>query len=177
MKKENARTHVTDFQCRKWILETAQGNTEAFRLLYEILYQPALLFALSISGDRMLAEDIVQDTFLKVYQNAGQHQGKAAVKTWIFSIIKHLCLNAQKNMQAEKPPFETLGIMSDFSKPEVVEALALLNEEERQVIVLHVFGGFRIKEIAELLPISKQQAYHRNRTATEKLKVYYGKNN
>ena len=177
MKKENTGTYVTEYQCKKWIREMARGNTEAFRFIYEALYRPALLFALSMLGERELAEDIVQETFLRAYQNAGQFEGKCGAKTWIFSIVKHLCINALKEPRANEIPEELSATTSAFSELESAEALSYLNVEEQRLIVLHVFGGFRIKEAAAFLSLSEQQAYHRKRTAVQKLKDYYSKNN
>ena len=65
---EKVNTNVSDLQCQKWINEITEGSTEALKLLYESMYRPLLLFVMSVLRNPVIAEDIVQETFIKVYQ-------------------------------------------------------------------------------------------------------------
>lgn len=170
---EKVNTNISDLQCKKWIGEMAEGSTEALKLLYESMYRPLLLFVMSVLRNPVIAEDIVQETFIKVYQKADQFQKKSTAKTWIFSIAKHLCMDLIAAKQYDNIPDHIICSDGDFSRLETNEALNQLEAEEQQVIILYVFGGFKIKKIAELLSISEKQAYYRKKTATEKLKSYF----
>lgn len=175
MKRENNSLSPkgTEELCRKWLLQTAQGDAEALVRLYEALFRPLCFFVLSILEGSADAEDIVQETFIRVYRSAEQYQGTASAKTWIFAIAKNLCRNhlrSQNRQPAEEP---TVSDPGDLTAIEAIEALRCLEREERQLMVLQVFGGFRIKEIATLLEISEKQAYYRKKTAVKKLKAYY----
>lgn len=170
---EKVNTNVSDLQCQKWINEMTEGSTEALKLLYESMYRPLLLFVMSVLRNSVIAEDIVQETFIKVYQKADQFQKKSTAKTWIFSIAKHLCMDSIATKQCDNIPDHIVCSDGDFSRLETNEALNQLEEEEQQVIILYVFGGLKIKKIAELLSISEKQAYYRKKTATEKLKSYF----
>ncbi len=165
-----------DKQLKKWIRQIAGGDTEALVLLYDALFDALCLFVLTFLGGYNEAEDVVQETFIRVYQNAGQFEGKSSAKTWIFSIAKNLCLDVLKKPRVDELS-EGLMEMSDiFSELESAEVLSCLDEKERQVIVLRIFGGFQIGEIAILLCLTERQISYCQKQAYQKLKAYYAEN-
>ena len=80
MKREcDFRQISDDKQLKFWLKQMAEGDTQAFKLLYEALYQAVFLFVFSHIDDCDCAEDLVQDTFISVYQSASQYQGKSRI--------------------------------------------------------------------------------------------------
>lgn len=172
MKKEHIVRKLSEQQMQKCMAQIAAGDMDALKQLYEALYQPVLLFAASFLYDIEAAKDAVQETFIRVYQNAGQYQERSSVKTWIFSIARNLSADILKKPVCEELTGELSGC-EDLTKLESTDALSILNHEQQQIMILSVFGGFQINEIADLMMIPAEKAYYYKRTAVEKLKAYY----
>ncbi len=168
--------HISDNQLKKWLKQMSEGDTEALKLFYETLYRDVFLFVCSQINDYNLTEDIVQETFLSVYQSAERFEGKSSVKTWVFSIVRHHCLRAMTKTRFDDSGEESFGITGDFSRIESKEALEHLDQIEREVIILYAVCGFRIKEIAPVLSLTEKQVYYRKQAAIQKLRAYYSQN-
>ena len=74
------------------ILRVAQGDTQAFSELYLRVHKAVYGFALSIVKNQHDAEDVMQDTFLKVDAAAGSYQSKGKPMAWVLTIARNLAL-------------------------------------------------------------------------------------
>src|SRR5436190_23720524 len=74
----------------------AKGDERAFRTLAERHAGAALRLARRILGNEGMAEDIVQDAFLRVWINAPRWRPEAAFRTWLYRVVVNLCLNAKR---------------------------------------------------------------------------------
>src|SRR3989338_8937997 len=74
----------------------ARGDEDAFRELLERVEKPLLHFIVRYLGDRDAAEDVFQETFLRVLRNIADFEPNASLSTWIFTIARHLCLDRLK---------------------------------------------------------------------------------
>src|SRR6476469_8836997 len=74
----------------------AKGDGQAFRTLAERHAERALGLARRILGNEAIAEDVVQDAFLRVWINAPRWRPEAAFRTWLYRIVVNLCLNARR---------------------------------------------------------------------------------
>ena len=74
------------------ILEMTKGSTEALSAVYEQTKTSVYAFALSIIGDRHSAEDIMQETYIKAFQNAGSYTPMGKPMAWLLTITKNLAL-------------------------------------------------------------------------------------
>lgn len=163
-------------QLQKWLKQIADKDSDAMIALYKVMYRPVCFFALSILKNSSNVEDIAQDTFLNIYRNAKQYQEKSSAKTWIFTIVKNLCMDVFR-----EPPTlleENISYVDggDFTRLESLEAFQCLDTQEEQIMTLYAFGGMRISEIAALLEIPQRKAYYCRDTAIKKLKAYYAQN-
>jgi RNA polymerase sigma-70 factor (ECF subfamily) len=69
---------------------TAQGEEAAFRLLVQRWENDVLAFLIHMLGSREEAEDLVQDTFIKVYRQAGRYRGEGRFRSWLLRIAGNL---------------------------------------------------------------------------------------
>ena len=134
---------------------------EAMRSLYRIYGGELFGFANRSLGDRGLAEEIVQEVFLRAWRHAGRYDpSRAAVRTWLYQIARHAIIDARR--RASVRPSLPLHAPSDADAGEggptieqamlgwqVVAALERLSPEHRQVIRLAHFQGLSMREIAE----------------------------
>ena len=103
----------------------AQGDERAFRMLALRHAGGAHRVARRILGSEALAEDIVQDAFLRVWINAPRWRPEAAFRTWLYRIVINLCLNARR-----RPADLPLAVAGDPADP-APDAGAALELRER----------------------------------------------
>lgn len=140
----------------------AQGDEEAFRALFE-RYQARLYhFILRTVGETMMAEDVFQETFLRVAQKAGSFRPRARAITWIYQIAYHLSIDA---IRRNRRLLEYEEIDEQFTdsadgpvdaairgaqRLELLQALASLSPEHRAVVLLSIIEERSHQEIADL---------------------------
>ena len=140
------------------ILRMAQGDREAFRLLYEQTSDAVYGFALSILKHSQDAEDVMHDVFLKVWQNADTYQPEGRPLSWILRIVRNQCYNrirsGRKQDYEESPEIPDPGGQEALLDRMVLEqAMRILDSAERQIVILHALSGMKHREIAELLEL------------------------
>ncbi len=137
----------------------ARGHTDAIGEIYELTKSAVYGYALSILKNAQDAEDVLQDTYVKICLNAESYHAQGKPLAWIFTIARNLALmklRGQSRM-TEIPEYEWEQIASgnqDFrSEDRIVLSAALtkISEEESQIVILHAVGGMKHREIAEWL--------------------------
>lgn len=135
----------------------ACGNADALRILYEHFRVMVYSIALSIVRHKPTAEDIVQETFVRVYEKAGTYEAGTNLKAWILRITRNLAYDAlrRENKQLAKScaENETATETSIVRRLELIEALFQLGEVERQIVAMYVIAGLKHNEISEQLGI------------------------
>lgn len=148
---------------------------EQFLELYEPVYKDMYRLAYYYLGNAQDAEDVVGETVLKAYEKFASLRKKEAFKSWIFTILVNQCMTflRKKTIKGtseliEEPSFESN--MEDKAVAE--ELLSVLSEEERQIVVLSVFGGYKGEEIAKILHIKHSTVRTKYRRALKKMERY-----
>lgn len=143
----------------KWIAAARQGDARAFGRLYETIYADLYHYALYRLGSREEAEDAVQETALEAFRGIHALQKPEAFRSWMFTILsarcnRHITLLIQRRAET---PVDELGLSSEDFAPDTDDAcrlraaIAALPDEDRQLVLLSVVGGFSGKEIAAIL--------------------------
>jgi len=165
------------------VLQIADGNKEALATLYTATSSAVYGFALSILKNPHAAEDIMQETYLHIYQNAYWYRPQGKPMAWIFTIVRNLALMKLRDENTREIPTD-LALLPETSQDKTQAsldrmvlnaALKILSDEERQIVILFSVSGLKHREIAEILhlPISTELAkYHR---ALSKLKNHLQK--
>ncbi len=173
------------------------GDARAFETLVRKHRTPVFNFILRFTGHRARAEDVLQETWLKVVRSAREYEAKAKFTTWLFTIARNLCVDsARKESYRQASSLEapmgngaggeegrTLGeALPDGGatpergaynarlRPLIERALAGLPEEQREVFVLREYSGIAFKEIAEVTGVSENTVKSRMRYALEGLR-------
>ncbi|MDP9068019.1 MAG: sigma-70 family RNA polymerase sigma factor [Actinomycetota bacterium] len=154
--------HDVDLHRGQLLAAIAGGDTDAFGELYDIFERPVYSVALRTTNDRQRAEEVVQDTFLKIWRNAARfdpHKGIAGA--WIFTIAKRAAIDASRRERRTPVPSEFSP--EEASVPDATDelgaswevnlALSTLPEDQRRVIDLFVIAGFTHAEVADRLEI------------------------
>ena len=156
-----------------------QGDSEAFEVLYRSTEKAVYALALSILKNPHDAEDIVQETYLKVRAAAHLYVPQGKPLAWLFTITKNLCrdlLRGQSRTEAAPDGAEDdlrFSYVSDPTDRLVLKAaLKALGEEERQVVLLHAASGLKHREIARNLGLPLSTVLSRYSRALKKLQRY-----
>lgn len=153
-------------------------NTRAALEEIESLYLqhgPALLlFATAITGQRSRAQDAVHQVFLKLIEDGNLRQATNK-KAYVFACVRNAVLNQARSLQRSvslEPDSEWFSAPTqDFAEElSLRRALVALPADQREILVLHVWGELTFLEIGELLNISSNTAASRYRYALVKLR-------
>lgn len=147
------------------------GDQDAFRLIFERYARPVLSFIHDLVGQRDLAEELVQETFVRAYKSLKNVRDETKLASWLFGIGRNVAREAIRARQKENKNC----IDSDFSNSGVEDntqvspaqnllqkemnqamhsALALLDEDWRTIFVLKVFHQCSYQEIADITGFS-----------------------
>ena len=158
--------------------EVAAGDQEALGELYHRARTAVYGLALSILRHGHDAEDVTQDTFVRVWERADQYRPQGTPMAWLLSIARNLALMKlrERTRTQDLPPedWESFSIESHDVNTEdrtvLTAALSALSEEERQIVMLHVTAGLKHRELAQLLELPLSTVLARYRRALLKLK-------
>ena len=159
------------------------GSRDAFRAIYEKYAGDMLTLAGNLLDDKVGAEDIVQDVFIKLVETIGTFHLIGNLKSYLATCVANRSRDyirsriRQRNAvekQAEKTPAETkstvhLAICSE-ELAKLSNALGELPYEQREVITLRIHGDLRFRQIAELQNVSTKTAQSRYRYGLDKLR-------
>ena len=161
---------MTDSETDRFLQQAGDGDENALFSLYSEFKDAVFHFALSITGNYHDSQDILQDTFVRI-RTGSYRSGNA--KAFIFTITRNLalsCLRAKKHFSdadGEEPTAESDGMQQ---RVELAQMLGALSPAEQQIVLLHVLGGFRHKEISGLLSMPAGTVMWKYHRAIGKLK-------
>lgn len=129
--------------------------------------------------DYQLAEDVAQETFIRVYQHYGEYHNQSSVKTWIIQIAINLCKNHMRThwwkdrlqqvfLETEEAVTENYD--SVLNGQLILEEIGKLSPKYKEVILLYYYQEFKISEIAKILNVKESTIKARLVRAREKLK-------
>ena len=165
------------------ILELQNGNERAFERIYQLYSESVYGIIYSIVNDEKIAEEILQDVFLKIWNNASSYNSsKGRFFTWILNIARNASIdqlrskshkNKLKNLQADnfvnilenKTHFSSKADAIGISK-----YINILKPVCKKLINLLFFKGFTQKETAEELNMPLGTVKTRNRACINKLR-------
>lgn len=178
----NPSTNTPDAEL---VLAAQSGDISAFEPLYRRYFRPVYDFAARTMKDRDAAADVTQDAFIKAQQRIGQLRDPEAFRPWLYAIVRNETISSFRSQRHEMavPTLEgddwsgdnpLLSEMADDvhdnpvaaaelsdSAALVWEAAASLDADTYTVLDLHVRQGLSSSEIADVLGISKGNAYSR----------------
>jgi RNA polymerase sigma-70 factor (ECF subfamily) len=169
-----------------------RGDLTAMEVLLARYKRPLFHFVLRLIGERNRAEDLLQDTFLRMVENAASFEGTASLRTWLYRIARNLCIDELRRRKHRKhPSLDAHGREGDGSSlydrvpgseagPDrrmvdrelsrrMASAIDELPHDQREVFVLRQVQCLSFKEIAEITDVSENTVKSRMRYALERL--------
>jgi RNA polymerase sigma-70 factor (ECF subfamily) len=148
---------------QRWIDAFKAGDATAFAKIMEH-YEPYVLGLIwRMTGDRATAEDLCQETFLKILRGLGSFRRGSSLKTWIFRIAHNAVVDHARGAGHAAEPLEELG--ADTCPPDpaptplaqveegqlrqgIEEAMGTLAHREREILHMLYWDGLSVAEIA-----------------------------
>lgn len=181
MKRTIEVPHVSNKELEKLLKAFKKGSEDAFDRLYEETKTPVYYTILSIVKDESLAEDLMQDTYIKMINQLDKYKQKGQFLAWLKTIARNTALN-EYNRRKKEVAIDTsedemlFGSQNDSqeNRYEVEELLKHLREDEREIVVRHVVYGETHKVIAESMDKPLGTVLWAYRNALKKLKKLGG---
>lgn len=155
----------TETDAARLVEKSAQGNFEAFGEIYSIYLDRIYRYVLYQVGEKMIAEDLTQEIFLKAWRAIGSYQGhEKGFSAWLFRIAHNHVID---NFRKKRPILlsvmedEGLEIPADYGNPlqeletnlaqeEALELISCLPLQQRQIIALKFIEGLDNQDIEQV---------------------------
>ena len=160
-----------------------EGKQEAFEALVDLHGDRLFRSAVLRCGSEQVAEDLVQETFLRAFRAASAFRGQSAVFTWLYGILLNVNRKRSRNIfrliftdqVPEREAEATVGpaSLADAAATAVLvsEALQQLYVKHREVIVLHYYENMPIDDIARQLRVGSGTVKSRLHYARKQLRA------
>jgi RNA polymerase sigma-70 factor, ECF subfamily len=172
-----------------------KGEVRAFEVLLSRHRKPVFNFILRYTRDPTLAEDLLQDCFLRLIRGVDSYQKQAKFTTWLYTIARNLCVDASRrgkhrkaysldapldrgedsgetrmDVIADGGPATDRKVIGKELHSKMEKAVAGLSEEQREVFLMREILDMPFKDIAEIVKCPENTVKSRMRYALEKLR-------
>lgn len=160
------------------MLRLKSGDRQAFNALVERYRDRMVSYAYRMVGSSELAQDVAQETFVRVYKSAATFRDDGRFSPWVYKIASNVCLSerSRRAKEALNIDFETLQdthdsgvfvedqVMAKLTAERLSSGINKLTAQHKTVLVMHVYQGLTYVEIGEALGIP---------TGTVKSRLFY----
>lgn len=165
---------------RLYVKQSLEGDANAFARIVQLYKDRMYGLALRIVRSPHDAEDLVQDAFVKAYENLHRFKGQSQLGTWLYRITYNAAISftRKKRVAAAAASEKMKGKLSAPSQGDsrhevqlrqLEHALEMLRDSDRAIVVLHYLHGFGVAEIAKVVGMSAGNVKVRLHRARKKL--------
>lgn len=164
----------------KLIIEISKGDITSLEKLYRDLGPAVFGLALSILKNKTLAEDVLQDTFVRVKVASGTYRPGTNGRAWILTIARNIAISIVRSSRYETYVDEAQSIEADgidhmqksIDSLMLKDTLSKLDEQERQIVLLHAVKDLKHREIAQIIDIPLGTVLWKYHRALKKMNKY-----
>lgn len=166
---------MTSEKLDKYVSRLKAGDTSAFDRIYELTHRAVYFAVFYILRDKMLAEDVLQETFVRALTSLNGYREGTNFTAWITTVGKSIALTSLRKRGRE--------VATDFSEdpaalgtretelPFIFDLAAkVLSEEEYEIVMLCHVAGYKRREVAEMTGIPLSTVTWKNNEALKKLR-------
>lgn len=155
------------------------GDERSAEELVTRYYAAVLRYCRWHCADDGRAEDLTQETFLRVFKNLAQYGKRDKFKSWLYTIANHICIDESRRMTwctlSDELPAECGAFSELEDRDETERLLQRLSEEQREAVILRFAQQLSFKEIAAVTGCSLRTAQSRVRCALEIMRKGWGR--
>jgi RNA polymerase sigma-70 factor (family 1) len=161
-----------------------KGEPQALHSLLKLFYSPLCLFAERLVTDRSAAEDIVGESFIKLWNKRNDFETLQNTKAFLYITTRNACLNLLKQSKRDNLSKKQLAYLTSEREEyvlneivraevlqEIMQAIENLPEQCGKVLKLGYLEGLKNQEIADLLQISVHTVKNQKARAIQLLKI------
>lgn len=157
------KNNIKNINVEALVQRCLNGERKAYRDLYNQYSQAMYHVIVRIVGQRSEAEDLLQESFIKVFKQLNHFKSRSSLGAW----IKKICINTSLTQLKKKQRFEIVELNSnenfqeeqneaiDYDAKTIHECIKKLPTGSRIVVSLYLLEGYRHSEIAEILEITE----------------------
>lgn len=140
-----------------YMLRLKQGDSSALADIYKNTRKAVFAVCYTMVRDYSLAQDMMQDTYLRVDKYINRYKEQYKAKAWILRIARNLCLNEINRRKREiaspsaidkRQKYEELKAYDESGI--IAQVVKNLNQNESKIVLMHTLGDISLKEIAQL---------------------------
>ncbi|MCK5058289.1 MAG: RNA polymerase sigma factor [Candidatus Aminicenantes bacterium] len=169
-----------------------EGNRQAFTEIIRLYQKGVFKVAYGFFRDRDDAMEIVQETFMRVYEKIDRFGNHSSFKNWVYRIATNLCIDYYRKFKSKKIHSQDISELDDMHSSDTVppeerldrqnfkknleESLQTLSKRQKMIFVMKHFNALKYKEISGILNISVgtvKSLHHRAARALKKKLAYY----
>ena len=152
------------------------GELEPFNELYRRHAAKVFGYLKTKLGNSSRADDVFQDTFLRVHRFRSRYNPSLPFIPWLFTVCRNAMLDDHRKEKIKTgreisfEDSEATAFLASPNEPILESYLGKLSEREKEILTLHFQGGFSFKELASRLSISPENARKLSSRAIRKLR-------
>ncbi len=179
-----------DSQIKKLLKRARKADIDAANELLRIYYEDVYSYLRRLCGCQADAEDLTQQTFLKVWSSLDGFKGRSKFSTWLYRIAYNCYIDwRRKNRSNVQPradewwhectdgnPGPSQKLAQRQLSRQLYEAVDRLDEDKKQTVHLHYYQGLSLRETAKVLGVATSTVKYRLREVLKSLKAEVGVN-
>lgn len=194
-REPHQQVRLHELEDSELMIRYAQGDDRAFTLLFERHKRPLYTYILRSCGRPDIADELLQDVFLRVINSASNYKPSAKFTTWLYRIARNACIDAaRKRSRAQVYSLQNSAAGDDSGdsfqdrlvdgdarsgdidadrkafRDRLQRALEKLPEEQREVFLLREISGLTFREVAQIMDAPLPTIKSRMRYALEALR-------
>ncbi len=149
----------------------------AMARLVSLFDRPALAVAIRILGQRSLAEDAVQEAFLRVVRSRDQYDPSKPFSVWFYAILRHVCIDVKRKWARDQAAIQEYAARLDggsagpgSDRRGLLDLMRTLPRGERDILVMRIVDDLSFADIAAAVGISEQAAKKRSQRGLQRLR-------
>ena len=172
-------------QLKSWWQQCLAGDTTAFAQIHEALFDGLYNYACKLLNDDALADDAVQELFIRLWQKRSSINQLEKVKPFFFTALRRQILNQLRDIKSKQLKINAAPEPEiEFSQEEIIikkeddtgikeKILQILNtlpERQREVIYLHFFEDMPLLQVSEVMAINYQSVQNLKQRALQNMR-------
>ena len=167
---------LIDKRADRALRDLAQGEMNGLSVIYDLYGRLIQSVAYTIVGNTADAEDVVQDVMILLCRYAKTYQLGTSPRAYVMAITRHRSVDLLRKRKNDLSTDEIGDLPthdSELAAVEVLDLLSTLEEEEKQIIILHVYAGLSHRQVAKILELTPSATEKKYQRALKKLKKQY----
>ncbi len=178
---------ISNEQIRHWAERLNRSDRKAFDDMFRVLYPRLVGYAYSIIQDREAADDVVQDTFVLLWQKRHEVDPDRSVVAYVYRAVRNRALNYLRDRRevmepedniladetASADPYENDPNFDEKARKKIYDWINKLPDRQREAFELSRFDGLHHHEIARVMEVSQKTVNNHLTAALKQLRDWY----